>query len=216
MTDPGAYPVLWAVVAALLIAIPAGAAAAWSVGRFASDDAPSLLASIGVCAAVFAWGALVAAGPLDTGATLALGWCLICLAAVDLLTLRLPDAFTLPLSAVGLGLAAVRGWSVFPNHLAGAVLGYAVFSLLALAWRAWRGVDALGKGDAKLLAAAGAWLGWRPLPSVLLIASLAALAFAGGRALLGRRALERELAFGPFLALGFWLAWLYGASPMSA
>jgi prepilin signal peptidase PulO-like enzyme (type II secretory pathway) len=50
------------------------------------------------------------------------------------------------------------------------------------------------------------------LPTVLLIAAPAALAVTLVRRLVGRGtlALTQEIPFGPYLALGFWLAWLYG------
>ncbi len=56
-------------------------------------------------------------------------------------------------------------------------------------------------GDAKLLAALGAWLGWQPLPSILLIASLAGLI--GGVVWLAWNKQNHRTAFpfGPFLAI---------------
>jgi leader peptidase (prepilin peptidase)/N-methyltransferase len=66
-------------------------------------------------------------------------------------------------------------------------------------------------GDAKLLAASGAWVSWTGLPSVVLIAALAGLVFAVIRA---RRGGGIEAAarvpFGTFLCLGTWIVWLYG------
>jgi len=41
---------------------------------------------------------------------------------------------------------------------------------LASVFRLFFGQDAFGLGDAKLLAAIGAWIGWQPLPLVLLVA----------------------------------------------
>ena len=69
------------------------------------------------------------------------------------------------------------------------------------------GVDAaveegLGLGDAKLFAASGTWLGLPLLPYVLLIAALGGLAWA----LIARA--QGRLAFGPWIALGFWCVWL--------
>jgi leader peptidase (prepilin peptidase)/N-methyltransferase len=72
-------------------------------------------------------------------------------------------------------------------------------------------VDGLGLGDAKLLGAGGAWLGWAPLPSVLVIACLASIVWVAVRRLSqGPRALQSPIAFGAPLALAIWIVWLYG------
>jgi len=62
--------------------------------------------------------------------------------------------------------------------LIGAALGYSVFVAIAFAFKKLRGVDGLGRGDAKLLAAGGAWVTWSGLPQIVLIASLLGIAFA--------------------------------------
>ena len=73
------------------------------------------------------------------------------------------------------------------------------------------GRDGLGVGDAKLLAAAGSWLGLGALPLVVLLAALVGLAFAGIAAATGRAMLATStLPFGAFLAASIWLVWLYG------
>ena len=64
---------------------------------------------------------------------------------------------------------------------------------------------------AKLLGAAGAWLGLPGLPYVLLLAALLGLAMAASLALQGRRLhAHSPLPFGPCLALAFWLLWMHG------
>ena len=86
--------------------------------------------------------------------------------------------------------------------------------LLALAWiyQRLRHREGLGQGDAKLFAAAGAWLGIAALPQVILPAALAALATAIGLSLAGTRMRAHSaLPFGPFLALATWLLWLLGS-----
>ena len=109
----------------------------------------------------------------------------------------------------------VAAWALAPDELrdrvAGAACGYLGLWLVALIYRRLRGRDGLGLGDAKLLAAAGAWVGASGLPSVLAGAALAALAAAGGLTLAGTR-LDRHsaLPFGPFLAAATWLVWLFG------
>jgi len=138
-----------------------------------------------------------------------LGWALLALAAIDLREMILPDRLTLPLIAIGLGVAALA----FPrplDHVIGAAVAGAGFAALGWGWQRATGREALGLGDAKLFAAAGAWLGWQGLPTVLLIASAAGLAAALVRALRGAGGLRTPLPFGPALAAGFWLTWVLG------
>ena len=153
------------------------------------------LAVAGVAAAVASGVALLA--------TAVLGWTLLALAWLDARHLWLPDTLTLPLLAAGLAVVAWFDPAALPAHAAGAALGWGGLAALAALYRAARGRDGLGGGDAKLLGAAGAWLGIAALPLVLLLAAVAGLgyALASGR---------RRLAFGPFLAASFWLLWLLG------
>ncbi|WP_431267087.1 prepilin peptidase [Dankookia sp. P2] len=139
----------------------------------------------------------------------ALGWTLLALAWIDWDHLYLPDALTLPLVPAGL----LATWWLVPwalaAHATGAALGYAAFRGLALAYRRLRGREGLGQGDAKLLAVAGAWLGWQALPQMVLLAALAGLGLAGLLAL-RRGGLDpaAPLPFGPCLTLALWLCWL--------
>jgi leader peptidase (prepilin peptidase)/N-methyltransferase len=141
----------------------------------------------------------------------ALGWWLLALAWIDWRHMILPDVLTLPLIPFGLAVAATLAPETLWDTLAGAACGY--LGLRAIAWTYHRltGRDGLGRGDAKLLAAAGAWVGATGLPSVVAGAALAGLAAAGMLLLAGQR-LDRHTAlpFGPFLAAATWLVWLFG------
>jgi leader peptidase (prepilin peptidase)/N-methyltransferase len=144
-------------------------------------------------------------------ASVGLGIVLAALSAIDTIEMRLPDALTLPLLAAGLVMTGLGGWDPIAMRALAAAAGFLLLFVVAAAYRLWRGKDGLGLGDAKLLAAAGAWLGLGGLPSVLLWASLSALLAAlvlhfAGRKISGSTAIP----FGPFIALGFWLVWLHG------
>jgi leader peptidase (prepilin peptidase)/N-methyltransferase len=144
-------------------------------------------------------------------ASLALGWTLLTLAVIDWRHYWLPDALTLPLIPAGLAVI----WAIDPArlgaHLIGAVAGWVAFAALAWLYRRLRGREGLGGGDAKLLGAAGAWLGWPALPSIVLVAAGAGLALALARAAGGTKLAAKErIAFGPYLALAIWLVWLLG------
>ncbi|WP_245579179.1 prepilin peptidase [Inquilinus limosus] len=142
--------------------------------------------------------------------TCLLGWWLLLLGAIDRRIGLLPDMLTLPLILAGL-LAALAepGGPPLADRAIGAAAGYLLFAGVASAYRRLRGKDGLGLGDAKLLAAGGAWLGWQALPWVILIgagvALLAVLVFARGPV-----ARDTAIAFGPWLALGIWLMRLVG------
>lgn len=157
-----------------------------------------------------AWAALMTTGWILV-ASCALGWTLLTLAAIDWRTGFLPDVLTLPLAAAGLAVAYAIDPSLVLQHIIGAASGFLVFAALAETYRRLRGRDGLGLGDAKLLAASGAWLSWTGLPTVVLFAAFIGLAFVLVRRLRGEslEATDR-IAFGPALAAATWLVWLYG------
>jgi leader peptidase (prepilin peptidase)/N-methyltransferase len=144
-------------------------------------------------------------------ASCVLGWMLLTLAAIDWRTGLLPDVLTYPLIVLGL---VVAGWidpGAAADHAIGAAGGFIVFALLTVIYRLVRRREGLGLGDAKLLAAAGAWLSWTALPSVVLFAAVIALGFVAVRRLQGQAlAATDPIAFGPALALAIWLVWLFG------
>ena len=138
-----------------------------------------------------------------------LGGVLVVLAAIDQRSGRLPDAFTLPLLLGGLSYAAIHTPDELPGRLIGAAAGYSALALVAWGYRSTRGRDGLGMGDAKLFAALGAWVGWRLLPEVLLIASVLGLTWVLAVRRGAPYAPQSALAFGPFVAAGGWIAWLW-------
>src|ERR1700744_5879668 len=120
------------------------------------------------------WAALATSGWILV-ASCGLGWTLLTLAAIDWRTGLLPDLLTLPLIAAGLGVAYGIDPAALLDHAMGAAAGVIGFAALAAAYRTLRGRAGRGLGDAKLLAAAGAWLSWSALPSVILFAAVAGL-----------------------------------------
>lgn len=162
--------------------------------------------------AVAASAALAAPGPAWLWASCVLGWGLLALAWIDAGHMRLPDVLTLPLVVLGLSATWWLEPDALASHSIAAVAGYTLFQAVSLGYRRWRGRDGLGAGDAKLLAAAGAWVGLDGLPSVILIAALLGLCCA---VLLprpaGARLRNMPIPFGPSLALATWLVRLWTA-----
>lgn len=138
----------------------------------------------------------------DLPVALVFVWALLILSLIDWQHQLLPDAITLPLLWLGL---LLHCFDLLPGNLSDAVLGaacgYGLFWLLASGYRHLRGVEALGLGDAKLLAALGGWLGWQPLPMLVLIAACGGIISVLLARWLRRRPLQQSLPFGPWLSL---------------
>jgi len=123
----------------------------------------------------------------------ALSFLLIGLIFTDAETKLLPDLLTKPGIAVGLAFSLivpvegpagffVRGvdnWRILSllNSVAGAVLGSAFILGIALAYEALRKVEGMGRGDVKLMALIGAFLGVKLTLLVLLLGSLVGSCF---------------------------------------
>ena len=138
-----------------------------------------------------------------------LGWTLLALAWIDFDHRRLPDVLTLPLLLAGLAATQWLAPDALVDHAVAATVGYLGFRGIALAYRLWRKRDGLGQGDAKLLAAGGAWLGVAALPNVLLIGAGLTLIAALLSTLRGDRISRTSaFAFGPGLAFAIWAVWL--------
>lgn len=169
--------------------------------------------------AVIEWGSLVmivwAAVFLPAGEVLAsavLAPALLALAWTDWKYFWLPDRITLPMIAVGLVVSAWKEANIPVDAVVGSAVGFLSLTGINMAYRAWRGRDGLGGGDAKLMAAAGAWLGWPSLPTLLLVASVTALGVVLVWRLRGATiTAETAFPFGVPLAAGFWLVWVHGA-----
>ncbi|KPV41416.1 hypothetical protein AN478_02235 [Thiohalorhabdus denitrificans] len=174
----------------------------------------------GILGAVTAW----VIGPVWTlGPALVFTWLLLVLTRIDLDLQLLPNRLTLPLGALGLLYALAAAFLALPavppgapgappSLLAaglGALLGYGLLFLAGWAYQRATGREGLGGGDLKLLGALGAWIG--PV-AVLLTLFLAALmgSLIGGLLILLRGG-DRHLAipFGPFLAAGGWILFLW-------
>ena len=156
-------------------------------------------------------------------AAVVLTWFLIALTFIDIDHQLLPDGLTLPLLWFGLLVslsAAGRQGLGFPVDLRASVLGavagyaslWAVYHLFRLVFRK----EGMGYGDFKLFAALGAWLGWKMLIPVILVAAVAGSVV--GLVLLTVRGQSRNtpIPFGPFLASAGWLVLMWGPGIVAA
>jgi leader peptidase (prepilin peptidase)/N-methyltransferase len=150
-------------------------------------------------------------------AALVLTWFLIALTFIDVDHQLLPDNLTLPLLWIGLLLslwAPLGPGAPIPmdprSSIVGAIAGYVSLWSVYHLFRLLTGKEGMGYGDFKLFAALGAWLGWKMLLPIILIA--AAVGAVVGIAILALRGQNRStpIAFGPFLATAGWLMLMFG------
>lgn len=141
----------------------------------------------------------------------AFGWTLLLLGTIDYLWFILPDRLTLPLTPAGLAVAYASGSDHIAQHVLGVLFGFLAFVALAYLYRNFRKRDGLGFGDAKLLAASGAWVAVSGLPSLVLVSAIGALAIVLLSSLArGSINPDQKIPFGTYLCMGTWLVWCHG------
>ncbi len=150
---------------------------------------------------------------------------LLALSLIDWDTQTLPNELTQPLLATGLVFQAGAGW-LATGELTGALrfvvggIGGMVVALwtletIMLAGRLL-GKDALGDGDAKLMAAVGAWLGWKLVLLAWFLGNILGLLANIPNLVAGRLRLGQPFPFGPSLALGSAIAAFWGDALIDA
>ena len=146
----------------------------------------------------------------QTAAALVLGWALLCLSFIDYDHQYLPDNITLPLLWLGL-LVNLNGLFVdIQSAVIGSMLGYLVLWSIYKIFKLLTSKEGMGYGDFKLLAVAGAWLGWQMLPAIILISSMVGACFGITLIMLKRHERSKPIPFGPYLAIAIWIALLWG------
>ena len=174
------------------------------------------------------WVAVVQAQPSAMGPEpqpwllLTAGWLLLSwlmpLVLIDLDRLWLPEPLCRQGLLLGLAVTALIGFQqgsdtgrlLLFHHLVAAGVGLVGFEgVSALAQKAI-GRPALGLGDAKLAALLGAWLGLTGLGLTVILAVFAGAVVGSIGRLSGRLGKHQPFPFGPFLAAGGALVWLWG------
>jgi leader peptidase (prepilin peptidase)/N-methyltransferase len=152
-----------------------------------------------------------------TLAALLLTWFLVALTFIDLDHQLLPDNMTLPLVWLGLSLSLYGpqpGGAALPvdmhSSIVGAMAGYLSLWSVYHLFRLLTGKEGMGYGDFKLFAALGAWMGWKMLLPIILIAALVGAASGIALIAFGGRNRSIPIAFGPFLAAAGWLMLMFG------
>ena len=137
-------------------------------------------------------------------------WAMIALAFIDFDTFYLPDDITLPLLWAGLLLNLGGTYTALSSAVIGAAAGYICLWLIFWIFKLTTGKEGMGYGDFKLLAAIGAWLGWKMLPLVIVLSSFVGAVVGVLLITLARHGRNVPIPFGPYLALAGLIALLHG------
>ena len=143
-------------------------------------------------------------------------WALVALSFVDFDTQLLPDSITLPLLWLGLLFNLTGVYVPLADAVVGAVLGYLILWSVYWLFKLVTGKEGMGYGDFKLLAAIGAWLGWKVLPVVILLSSVIGAVVGIGLIVLARRGRSVPIPFGPYLAGAGLVALFWGERILQA
>ncbi|WP_251357993.1 A24 family peptidase [Kangiella sp. TOML190] len=130
----------------------------------------------------------------------------------------LPDQLTLPLIWFGLFAAIWVSPSKIqpsfapdlPAAVIGALAGY--LSLWSIYWlfKLLTGKEGMGHGDFKLLAAIGAFVGFKMLPLVIILSTVTGAVLGILGMLISKKGRDHKIPFGPFLAIAGWITLIWG------
>jgi leader peptidase (prepilin peptidase)/N-methyltransferase len=147
---------------------------------------------------------------LQTLAGLIFSWCLIAASGIDLSHKLLPDNITLPLMWLGILLSFFNVFIDLETSVIGAIAGYLCLWSVFILFKLVTGKEGMGHGDFKLLAALGAWCGWKMLFVIVLTSSLVAAVIGILMIVLSKTERNTEIPFGPYLASAGWISFICG------
>ena len=157
------------------------------------------------------WGVSVTGVEVAVVATIS-----VALALIDFDFQILPNTLTYPLIVFGVACSAAggyvgsaaNGYKPWWDSLLGAAVGALLPTLVIIIYKLWRGIEGMGWGDVKYLAAIGAVVGLRGAVGVLIVAATLGALFGIGLIVAKKGSGKTALPFGTFLAVAV-ILWLY-------
>jgi leader peptidase (prepilin peptidase)/N-methyltransferase len=140
---------------------------------------------------------------------------------IDLDVQFLPDVVTIPGVAVGIAIGTLHLGRLYPGMLlasvwwesvAGALIGASLIYGVNRLYRAVRGIDGMGMGDAKMLAMIGATMGWIAVLPVLFLASMVGALFGVTMMLRSDDGWQTQIPFGVFLGFALFVVLFFGTT----
>lgn len=141
--------------------------------------------------------------------TCALTSCLIVITVIDWRTYEIPVGLNVFIGILGI-IGLITDYTNWINYLIGAVC-VSGFLLLLFVFSKGR---AIGGGDIKLMAAAGLLLGWQKIILAFALGCIIGSIIHVARMKISKQ--DHVLAFGPYLAVGIFIAQLFGTELINA
>lgn len=143
---------------------------------------------------------------------------LVALSGIDLRTRLLPDQLTLPLMWLGLIGSLDNLYMAAKPALLGVIAGFTSLWLVSAGYRQYQVVvkrekdprEGMARGDLKLLAALGAWVGLNGILPVILISSLVGAVIGSIWLVAKGKDRSTQIPFGPYLAIAGWIVFFWG------
>ena len=99
--------------------------------------------------------------------------------------------------------------------IAGGILGYLIIWIIIFSYRKLKNIEAMGLGDAKLMAGVGILFGWNSIFVILFISALLGLIYSFPDLVKNKKNLRTKIPFGPFIILATIIYYFYGSFMMN-
>ena len=133
---------------------------------------------------------------------------LIPISFIDLRTTLIPDSLSISGIVLGLAFSVFRGLALisFIGIVAGAIL---ILTIIVVGKKVYK-QDVMGYGDVKLTAMIGAFVGWAGMLLTVMIGSCLGAVYGLVQIKRGNLTMKSQIPFGPYLAIGGIISFLYG------
>lgn len=135
---------------------------------------------------------------------------LVAVALIDLEHMIIPNVISIPGAIIAFAVSFMPGGIEPVTSLIGMTSGAAVLAAVIIVFHRLTGEEGMGWGDVKLLMFVGAFLGYKPLPIIFVIAGTVGVILGGGYMLIYKKGRSHHIPFGPFISLGAVLHLLEG------
>ena len=134
---------------------------------------------------------------------------------IDLKHFLIPDILNFTLIVIAFLKNFIPNLSINLNQdmgetLLGGVLGYSIIWLIIISYKKIRHMEAMGLGDAKLMAGIGLLFGWKSVPFVLFVSAILGLLMVLPSLVEKKKSLKSEIPFGPYIITAGIIYFLYG------